>query len=103
MVVGLCQRGIYDWDAFKALLIKHVGAGLPAGPSGRCAGAPASSEYYTQFLAAFIELLGERELVTEAEIDARIEEFAKGGRPEQYLGNPDARSSLGFAQVRARP
>lgn len=78
MVVRLHASGVYPWDDFKALLIDEI-AKQP------CKDAPVdSTQYYLQWVNAFWRLLVAKELLSEAEMKLRAEEFLVGIRQEVY-------------------
>jgi len=78
MVVSLHKAGVFPWDEFKVLLIEEVA-------NGSCAGAPPeSAEYYQQWMKAFWRLLIDKNLLDEAEMKLRMDEFATGARQEVY-------------------
>lgn len=78
MVVGLHKAGLYPWDDFKELLIEEVAAGP------RTATPPNSSEYYHQWVEAFLRLLVKKGILDRDEIDTRIAQFRTGVRQEVY-------------------
>ena len=61
MAVALHEKGEYDWDDFRRLLVEHV--------------ASSSALYYESWLAAFESVVLERGLVSQEELAARTAEF----------------------------
>lgn len=82
MAVTLCNRGLYPWDDFKARLIGQIAAGDAAMQAA--AESPVPSNYYDQWVAAFCELLVDKQLVTPQEMSSRIAEFKSGQRRQVY-------------------
>lgn len=71
MVVCLHGQGLFQWDAFKVLLIdeiEHAGAGQRG------------EDYYEHWVAAFGRLLAQLGTVPAPALDTRAEDFASGRR-----------------------
>lgn len=70
LAVALNEKGQYEWDAFRQLLIDEIGqADQERGDKGAAAENPI---YYEQWLAALQRLLLQRGLFTEAEMEGRL-------------------------------
>lgn len=67
MAVALHEQGIYDWDAFRDRLIDEIGAHGP--DDGR--------RYYERWLASLEQLLLGLGVVTDDEIEQRVEALAQ--------------------------
>jgi nitrile hydratase accessory protein len=74
MVVSLHQRGAFEWDEFRDLLIDEVAR------SERQGGRP----YYESWLAAFQRLAIDKDLLTADEFASRQREFMSGERRDVY-------------------
>jgi nitrile hydratase accessory protein len=78
MVVKLNTQGTYGWNEFKARLIARIAAGeCPEAP-------PDASPYYYQWVEAFQQLLIDKGVVSERELQARTSEFQTGVRQDVY-------------------
>jgi nitrile hydratase accessory protein len=66
MVLALHEGGAFDWDDFRDRLIAEIGA-QPEDDG---------TQYYERWLAAFERLLGERGVLEDAEVAARVREIA---------------------------
>ena len=70
LAVGLSQAGVFTWDAFRERLIAEIA-------EWEAAGHPAEEwSYYACWLHALEELLEERGIATDAELDALMEAIA---------------------------
>lgn len=78
MVVGLHQKGLFQWDEFKDLLIAAV-----ASPITDPDATPATI-YYRQWLHALEALLVAKGLVSSTDLATRAEEFSSGTRDEVF-------------------
>lgn len=58
MTVALHERGLFTWPEWARVLGRHVGAGSPDG-----------SDYYERWADALQELLAERGIATEADVE----------------------------------
>jgi nitrile hydratase accessory protein len=74
MVVSLYQRGEFEWDEFRVLLIDEIAHAERAG------GRP----YYESWVAAFRRLAMDKGLLAAQEFEAREHEFASGARTDVY-------------------
>ena len=77
LVVTLHREGLFEWNEFQSRLIDQVQSDAfeedSAGPG---------AVYYQQWLAAFEQLLADKELFDDETIQARALEFARGDRDE---------------------
>ncbi len=92
LAVALGDQGAYQWEAFRSRLIaviaeadcppKDSAAASAAQKSGGAqkSDAPQRSEYYDRWLTALQRLLVESGVLTPAEIEKRVREFATGER-----------------------
>jgi nitrile hydratase accessory protein len=76
LVVTLHRKGLFEWNEFQSRLIEQVQAGgfeneADAGPE---------TVYYRQWLAAFEQLLADKQLFDDDTIERRALEFARGDR-----------------------
>ena len=70
LAVGLSQAGVFTWAAFRERLIAEIA-------EWEAAGHPAEEwSYYACWLHALEELLEERGIATDAELDALMEAIA---------------------------
>ncbi len=70
LAVGLSQAGVFTWDEFRERLIAEIA-------EWEAAGHPAEEwSYYACWLHALEELLEERGIATDAELDALMEAIA---------------------------
>jgi nitrile hydratase accessory protein len=75
MAVALNEGRLYEWDEFRAELVRRIAEADERGdPSG----------YYERWLAAFETLLTDKGLLNQAEIDERAYEFEFGERDEIF-------------------
>jgi nitrile hydratase accessory protein len=74
MAVVLYDRGTYEWEEMTSGLIEEIRASETGDTDD------AAAEYYEQWLASLEELLVDRGLVSDAELDHRAEAFAEGDR-----------------------
>jgi len=79
MAVGLAEKGFYQWDEFRDLLIAEIAATTEQDP----ASSPATV-YYDQWTAALEKLLCKKGLVEPAALAERRAEFASGKRAEVF-------------------
>jgi len=63
--VVLCERGLYEWDEFRELLIAEIAAA----DAGRDPSAEVQSPYYEHFLAALERLLIDKGICAKEEIE----------------------------------
>ena len=80
LAVAMRDQGLFPWEAFRQRLIGAI-AEADRGPAGED-----RPGYYENWLAALERLLVERGLVTPAEIENRVREFATG---ERDIVNPE--------------
>jgi nitrile hydratase accessory protein len=73
IAVALSDRGLYEWDEFRALLIDEIGEAEAGG---------ADSSYYERWLAALERLLLARGVVSTPELDERTAEYVAGERDD---------------------
>jgi nitrile hydratase accessory protein len=66
--VALCERGVFEWDEFRELLITEISAS-DAQTIQAALPAPA---YYEHFLAALEHVLADKGVCTRAEIDRLV-------------------------------
>ena len=76
MAVGLCERGLFEWDEFRGHLIAEIGSWERAHPDGR------GFRYYAHWLVALEKLLADKGLLSPAELERRQREF--GARPHGH-------------------
>ena len=71
MAVGLCERGHYDWDEFRELLITEISSADSR---------QEQSTYYERFLRVLQQLIVEKQICAAEEIDRRaiVESIAAG-------------------------
>jgi nitrile hydratase accessory protein len=69
MTVGLCERGFFAWDEFRARLIEAVSSADQRHEH---------SSYYERFLGALEQLMLEKQLCVRSEIDQRAMAEARG-------------------------
>ena len=75
MATSLSDAGAYDWDAFRAELVREVELeGQNGGPF----------DYYAAWLRAFERLLDARGIVSREELAERTAEFEFGERQEVF-------------------
>jgi nitrile hydratase accessory protein len=67
MAIGLCDRGFYDWDEFRELLIAEISSADAR---------QENSSYYERFLRVLQRLVVEKRICDDAEIDQRAAAFA---------------------------
>jgi nitrile hydratase accessory protein len=67
MARAMCEQDFYDWDEFRAGLIREIGQHEQS---------DASYQYFDYFLTAFTALLDEKGFCVSGELDARSLEFA---------------------------
>lgn len=65
MTRALCEAGLFDWDDFRAQLIREIGRHESSGQ------AAAEYQYFDHFLAAFERLLADLQLCQADELDLR--------------------------------
>jgi nitrile hydratase accessory protein len=75
MTVALNEDGRFHWNQFRDQLIAEIAAAERAG---------VDSSYYTRWFAAFERVLSAAELVTPAELESRVGEFASGRRDDVF-------------------
>ncbi len=75
MVVTLHREGLFEWNEFQSRLIEQVQA-----DAFEEEGADPETVYYRQWLAAFEQLLTDKQLFDDETIERRALEFARGDR-----------------------
>lgn len=73
LAVALGEEGLFSWEAFRTRLIAAIAASDRRPEGERLA-------YYESWLGALEQLLVERGVLTAAEIEERIRQFARGQR-----------------------
>ena len=81
IAVGLHERGVFEWQEFRELLIDEIRAWERAHPDG-----DGDYSYYARWLAALERLLARKGLCSEAELEARRSTF--GARPPGHDHGP---------------
>ena len=83
VVVRLHRDGLFEWNEFQNRLIEQVQSGAFEDES-----AGSEAVYYRQWIAAFEQLLEDKEIFDEETIEGRALEFARGERdaPEFLIG-----------------
>ncbi len=76
---GLAERGVFEWDAFRARLIEQIASfdlnqNEPVSASGL---STLQFHYYDHFLAALEMLLVDRSIIAPGELTHRIRAFAE--------------------------
>jgi nitrile hydratase accessory protein len=78
MVVSLHTAGKYSWNDFKERLIGAISTGhAPDAPND-------ASDYYYHWVAAASSLLVEKGILSESELNDRMEDFLSGRRRDVY-------------------
>lgn len=75
LVVTLHQQGMFEWNEFQNRLIEQVQAGAFEDEKD-----DSEAIYYRQWMAAFEQLLADRQIIDDEIIDERALEFARGER-----------------------
>jgi nitrile hydratase accessory protein len=75
MATSLSDAGLYDWDAFRAQLVREVDTEERAG---------GDFDYYAAWLRAFERLLEAQGIVSRDELAERTAEFEFGERQEVF-------------------
>lgn len=65
----LCEQGHYDWDEFRACLIRQIA-------NWEASGRNEPYEYFDHFLAALDDLLQEKNICSLTELDSRTSTLA---------------------------
>jgi nitrile hydratase accessory protein len=71
MVACLHEQGLFEWDAFKTLLVEEIAA-AGAGQRGE--------DYYEHWVAAFGRLLADLGTIPARALELRAEDFVSGRR-----------------------
>lgn len=77
LVVTLHREGLFEWNEFQSRLIEQVRAGAFE-EEGE--GTNSETVYYRQWIAAFEQLLADKQLFDNETIERRALEFARGDR-----------------------
>lgn len=75
LVVTLYRQGLFEWNEFQSRLIEQVQAGAFEEQEE-----DPESIYYRQWIAAFEQLLADKNLLDEMDLNERTLEFAHGER-----------------------
>ena len=75
LVVSLYRQGLFEWNEFQSRLIEQVQADAFADEEE-----DPESIYYRQWIAAFEQLLADKELLNDVDLEERTLEFARGQR-----------------------
>jgi nitrile hydratase accessory protein len=75
LAVALNERGVYEWRTFRDQLVAEIAEHEAEG---------VESSYYERWLESLEELVLARGLVTREELEARTEEYATGGRENDW-------------------
>jgi nitrile hydratase accessory protein len=63
MAVGLCERGLYDWDEFREILLAEISSADSR---------QEQSTYYERFLRVLQQLIVEKKVCAAEDIDQRV-------------------------------
>jgi len=75
LVVTLYRRGLFDWNEFQSRLIEKIQSDAFEEVED-----DPESIYYRQWIAAFEELLADKDILDDATIEERTLEFTRGER-----------------------
>jgi nitrile hydratase accessory protein len=75
IAVALNEQAVYPWRSFRDALVERIAADEAADKP---------STYYERWLASLETLLLQQGIVTKAELDARVAEYASGQRDDDW-------------------
>ncbi|HIG39841.1 MAG: nitrile hydratase accessory protein [bacterium] len=70
----LCEQGEFDWDEFRACLIHRIGQGEST-ETDESSTETEEYQYFDHFLAALTDIVAQKALCSEQEIQHRTREF----------------------------
>ena len=79
MTIALHENGLYDWEEFRKLLIRHIKEWQSKPPANR-----GEWNYYERWISSLEELLVNKRIITRKELEQRTHEFEAGLRDEGH-------------------
>jgi nitrile hydratase accessory protein len=76
IAVALNEQRVYPWRSFRDALVDHIAADESGGKG---------TTYYERWLSSLETLLLQQGLVTKEELDARMAEYERGERDDDWV------------------